>query len=306
MTQPARSDPARTLSASDHARAGPVWPGVLAAMASAAARAQRPGRPVPGWAVISAGLSPVLVIGGWLVADAFQPVSYSPVRETISALAGHGGTDRWIMTGALLLVGGCHLVTAAGLTGVRVAARVLLGIAGLSSIGIAVFPEPVRGSIPQHLAWTALGAVAIAIWPAFTARRTPARPMILSVGGCAAVTAVFVVMLGWLTIQTQGGDDLGLAERLTTSVQTCWPFIVALALRRAPGTTCTCPTAALRARSSVEVPDGQDVLGWLSTRATPDGLRWDGRPRPAGPWRPGRRCTRPAGSRSGCENRQPR
>jgi hypothetical protein len=43
---------------------------------------------VPGWAVASAALSPVVMIGGWLAAEALQPSSYSPVRSTISGLAG--------------------------------------------------------------------------------------------------------------------------------------------------------------------------------------------------------------------------
>jgi hypothetical membrane protein len=187
---------------------------------------------VPVWAVVSAGLSPVLATGGWLVADAVQPASYSPVRKTISVLAGHAGTDRWIMTGALFLVGGCQLVTAAGLAGVRVPARILLAVAGLCSIGVAVSPEPARGSTPQHVAWTSLGAVVLAVWPAFVARRAPPRPLILSRYGCAAVTAVFMVLLGWLVIETQGGADLGLAERLTISTEACWPFVVAVALRQ--------------------------------------------------------------------------
>ena len=208
MTQLARPDPARTPS-----------------------RPRRPGGLVPRWTVVSAALSPVLATAGWLVADAVQPASYSPVRKTISVLAGHAGTDRWIMTGVLFLVGGCQLLTAVGLTGVRLPARVLLAVTGLSSIGIAASPEPARGSTPQHVAWTALGAVAIAVWPAFVARRAPSRPLILSSYGSAAVTVVFLVLLGWLVIQTQGGADLGLAERLTTSAETCWPFVVAVALR---------------------------------------------------------------------------
>ena len=133
--------------------------------------------------------------------------------------------------GALFLVGACQLVTAVGLAGVRVPARILLAVAGLSSIGIAASPEPARGSTPQHVAWAALGAVAIAVWPAFVARRAP--PLILSSYGCAVMTAVFMVLLGWLVIETQGGRDLGLAERLFLSIETCWPFIVAIALRQA-------------------------------------------------------------------------
>ena len=204
-------------------------------LASPAPWPPRPRHPVPWWAVVSAGLSPVLATGGWLIGDAVQPASYSPIRKTVSVLAGHAGTDRWIMTGALFLIGGCQLVTAAGLVGVRVPARIVLGVAGLSSIGIAASPEPVRGSTSQHLAWTALGAVAIAVWPAFVARRGPPRSLVLSRYGCAVVTAVFLVLLGWLVIETQGGTDLGLVERLFLSTETCWPFVVAVALRQATG-----------------------------------------------------------------------
>jgi hypothetical protein len=218
MTRHARPDTLRAPSLNDHVRPSPR-------------------RRVRGWTVVSAGLSPVLATGGWLVADAVQPVSYSPIKKTVSVLAGHAGTDRWIMTGALLLVGGCQLVTAAGLAGVRVPARILLAVAGLSSIGIAVSPEPIRGSTPQHLAWTALGAVALAVWPAFAARRAPPRPRppILSSYGRAVVTAVFIALLGWLVIETQGGSDLGLAERLFLSTEICWPFIVVIALRQTKG-----------------------------------------------------------------------
>ena len=71
------------------------------------------------------------------------------------------------------------------------------------------------------------------MWPAFAARRAAPRPLILGACGSAAVTAVFVGLLGWLLAETRDGSVLGLAERLTSSVQTCWPFTVAVALRRA-------------------------------------------------------------------------
>jgi hypothetical membrane protein len=184
------------------------------------------------WAIISAGLAPVLLTGAYLTAGVLQPASYSPVRTTISAMAGQAGTDRWVMTGGIVLVGGCYLVTAAGLTGVRASARALLAVAGMAGIGIAASPEPARGATPRHLAWTVLGAVTIAVWPAFAARRASPRPLILSAHGSAAVTAVFVALLGWLLAETRDGSALGLAERLTSSIQTCWPFVIAVALRR--------------------------------------------------------------------------
>ena len=82
-------------------------------------------------------------------------------------------TARWVMTGGIFLTGGCYLVTAAGLTGVRASARALLAVAGLAGIGIAASPDPARGATPRHLAWTLFGAVTIAVWPAFTSPRPP-------------------------------------------------------------------------------------------------------------------------------------
>jgi hypothetical protein len=68
------------------------------------------------------------------------------MRKTISVMAGQAGTDRWIMTGGIFLAGCCYLVTAAGLAGVRAAARALLIVAGLAGIGIAASPEPAGGT----------------------------------------------------------------------------------------------------------------------------------------------------------------
>ena len=199
-----------------------------------AARAMPSRRAVPGWALAAAGLSPILLVGAWLVADSLQPGSYSPVRDTVSALAGHAATHRWIMSCAMCLVATCYLLAALGLAGLRTSARVVLAVAGVSGIGIAASPEPTHGATPQHLVWTAVGAVAITAWPAFVASRTPPRPrpLVLSIHGAATVTAIFVALLGWVLIETDHGSVLGLAEPMTTAVQISWPFVVALALRR--------------------------------------------------------------------------
>jgi hypothetical protein len=85
----------------------------------------------------------------------------------------------------------------------------------------------------MHLVWTCLGAAAITVWPAFTATRAPASPLILRARGAAAVTAVFLVLSAWLMAETQHGSALGLTERLVPGVQITWPFIVALALQKA-------------------------------------------------------------------------
>jgi hypothetical protein len=185
-------------------------------------------RLVPAWAVVSAALQPALLTAGWLVGGALQPAVYSPVRETVSVLAGYGGIDRWIMTDAMLLAGGCYVVTAVGMAALRPAARVLLLVAGLCSVGIAASLEPASGPSALHLAWTTAGAITITIWPAVAGWRAPP----VSAQGLVVVTVVFAAMLGWVLVEIQGGGALGLAERTTASVQTSWPLLVALLLRR--------------------------------------------------------------------------
>ena len=219
-----------------------------------AAWAVRSSLAVHQWAIISAGLVPILLTGAYLIAGIFQPASYSPMRKTISVMAGQAGTDRWIMTGGIFLVGCCYLVTAAGLAGVRAPARALLIVAGLADIGIAAYPEPASGATPRHLAWTVLGAVTTAVWPAFAARRASPRPLILSVYGSATVTAVFVALLGWLFIETRDGSVLGLAERLTSSIQTSWPFIVAVAAPRRAAASRAAWNCSARAVAVTAVP----------------------------------------------------
>lgn len=228
MTQLARPDLARSRSGRDDVSASTAE--LLPADRLGLVRA---GRPVPGWAVGTALLAPVALVGGWLIAGVLQPASYSPMRQTVSVLAGHAGTDRWVMTGALLLVGGCQIATGTGLAGVRMPARILLILTGLSTLGIAASPEPVAGPTPRHLAFAVSCVVTTAVWPVLVARSAPTRSWILSVRGCAMVTVVFAGLSCWLLIAARGGGgDLGLAERLTSAAQGLFPLVVALALRQ--------------------------------------------------------------------------
>ena len=149
-----------------------------------------------------------------------SPASYSPMRQTMSVLAGHSGTDRWVMTAALLLVGSCQIATGAGLTAVRMPARILLILTGLSTLSIAATPEPATGPTSRHLAFAVSCVVTTAVWPVLVARRAPAQPWIVSVYGCATVTVIFAGLSCWLLIAARdGGGDLGMVERLTSAVQ---------------------------------------------------------------------------------------
>jgi len=155
------------------------------------------------------------------------------MRQTMSVLAGHSGIDRWVMTAALLLVGSCQIATGAGLTAVRMPARILLILTGLSTLGIAATPEPATGPTSRHLAFAVSCVVTTAVWPVLVARRSSARSWILSVCGCATVTVIFAGLSCWLLIAARdGGGDLGMVERLTSAVQGMFPLVVALALRQ--------------------------------------------------------------------------
>jgi hypothetical membrane protein len=189
---------------------------------------------VPAFALVSAGSSPMLLIGGWTVSGALQPSGYSPVHQTVSVLAGQGAHDGWLMTRALVGVGVCQLVAAVALRVLTGGARVCLAVAGLLGIGIALSPEPSGGTATRHVAFAAVGAVVIAVWPALVGRRVWRHSAVLSVRGSAIAAAAFLVLLAWFVAEaTLRGSQLGTAERVATAVQVCWPFVVAVAARRA-------------------------------------------------------------------------
>lgn len=190
-------------------------------------------RPIARWVLVSTGSIPVLLTTAWLIADELQPPEYSPMRQTVSVLSGHAGAHRWIVTSALYAIGACYLVSAAGLGGVLSSrARVGLLVAGLAALGVASFPEPVHGTSRGHALCTAIGAVAITIWPAIVARH---RAVLAAVGARACIAAVLAsaALFVWTVIETRGGAALGLAERVSSALQVCWPFVVIFALHRA-------------------------------------------------------------------------
>jgi hypothetical membrane protein len=165
------------------------------------------------------------MIGGWTLAAALQPPGYSSVRQTISALAAHGAHDRWVMTAGLAVVGGCHLVTAAGLRPARPIGRVLLALGGASTAVVAAMPQPVQGSSLGHTLSAGVGFVALSLWPLAAC---PGRGSVgalrlpVAVGACVVSVGLLVVFF----VELQGGDQVGLTERLLAGVQSLWPLLV--------------------------------------------------------------------------------
>lgn len=166
----------------------------------------------------SATLAPVALIGGWTVAAALQPASYDATRDTISALAAHGATDRWVMTAGLAVLGGCHVVTALGLDEASPLGRWLLGLGGVSAGLVAVFAQPSQAHFPVATA----SFVLLAVWPA--ASGLPTR----TVGWAAA--GGLSLLLGWFAMELDG-DRVGLSERVVAGAQALWPLAAVLATR---------------------------------------------------------------------------
>lgn len=158
-------------------------------------------------------LAPVSLIGGWTWAAARQPPGYDPVRDTISALAARGASDRWIMTVGLALLGACQLLTAAGFTELGPPARAVLGIGGVATVGVAALPQPDGGHVPA----ATLGFVALALWPVFS--RLAGRRM---------ATAALLVLLAWLGYGLTSEHLLGLAERALAGAESLCPLLFVL------------------------------------------------------------------------------
>ena len=189
---------------------------------------------VPWWAVVSAALAPVFLVGGWTVAAARQPAGYSSSRDSISALAGLAATDRAVMTAGLVGLGVCHLVTACGLRPARLTGRLMLAVGGLATILVAAFPLPLVGTSQTHGLVAGLAFVALGLWPAFAWRHGPAAPWGLRPYVSFIAAAGLLVLLGLFAAQLSvDGAFIGLTERLVAGAEAVWPLVVVLTARLA-------------------------------------------------------------------------
>ncbi|GAA3507333.1 DUF998 domain-containing protein [Streptomyces showdoensis] len=184
-------------------------------------------RRVPRWALISSGCAPVLLIGGWTVAGILEGPGYDPVTQTISVLAAYGAPGAWVMTGALLGLGVCHLFTAWGLRTAAPAGRIALAAGGVTALVVAMLPAPSSGGSLRHGSVAAVGFACLAVWPVLAAERAGPAPWGLRPTPAVAVTALMGLGAGWFLVdmQRQGGA-VGVAERLVTCVQSVWPLVV--------------------------------------------------------------------------------
>ena len=191
------------------------------------------------WGLMSSSAAPVLLIGGWTLAAARQGRAFDPVSQTISELAAHGSHDRWVMSGALVGVGICHVVTASALRPAASVGRLVLAAGGTATVLVAAYPLTVgAGSSRAHtlVAMVALGA--LAIWPAAAWRRSPGTPAALRPAVSAAAALGLLGALAWFGYElSQDGDQIGLTERVAAGSQAVWPLAVVVWSRLAHPST---------------------------------------------------------------------
>jgi hypothetical membrane protein len=189
---------------------------------------------VPWWGLVSSAAAPVLLIGGWTVAARLQPDAFDSTSDTISALAGLGAQDRWVMSSALAGVGLCHIVTALALRPLPRPGRMLLGAAGVGTLLVAALPLPDSdaGSVPHTVA-AGVSFAALSAWPALSWRRGARTPAPVRPGVALGAATVLLGLLGWLVVELAADDGrVGLAERVAAGAQALWPLAVVVASRR--------------------------------------------------------------------------
>jgi hypothetical membrane protein len=186
-----------------------------------------PVRNVPRWVLLSSGSAPVLLVTGWAVAAAMEGGGYDPVTQTISVLAAYGTPGYWVMTGAFLALGVCHLLTAWGLRAATAAGRLALAGGGVAALVVAALPAPSSGGSLRHGTVAVIGFALLALWPVLAADGGDAVPWALRPAPAFAATAVMAVGGVWFLIELHRQGAMGVAERAVTTVQSLWPFVVA-------------------------------------------------------------------------------
>lgn len=188
---------------------------------------------VPWWGRLSSAAPPVLLAAGWTIAASLQTSVYDPVADTVSALAGTGATDRWVMTLAFAMAGACEIVTGLALRSARMAGRLILISGGTAGVLVAGSPVHTGDGAPgSHILWAAVGLAALAVWPVAASRRGPAVPWALRPDISAQASVVLLILLAWFGMELiMSAGQAGLAERVLGEAQSAWPFVVVMSCR---------------------------------------------------------------------------
>lgn len=166
-----------------------------------------------------------------MIAQLLQGPRYNPTVDTLSVLASYGARAYWLMTGILIVLGTCYVVTAHGLREAAPAGRIALAGGGLSAMALTLVPAPVSGGNLGHGTVAAVGFVLLAVWPALAARRRRTVPWGLRFNVAVVATVLMCLCALWFVFELRSGKAPGAAERVVTFVQALWPLVVAISCR---------------------------------------------------------------------------
>ncbi|RLV64496.1 integral membrane protein [Streptomyces sp. CBMAI 2042] len=175
----------------------------------------------------------MLLVGSWTIAQLRQGPAYDPAKQTLSVLASYGAGSYWLMTGMLLVLGTCYVVTAHALREAAFAGRVALAGGGLCALALTLVPAPSSGGALEHGAVATAGLVLLAVWPPLAAvsGKGPV-PWGLRPDVSLAASALMGATAFWFLAELQSVGAPGVAERVVTFLQALWPFLVVVSCRR--------------------------------------------------------------------------
>jgi hypothetical protein len=136
------------------------------------------------------------------------------------------------MTGALLAVGVCHILTAWSLRPAATRGRLVLAGGGVATVLVALLPLPGDGGGLDRARPGRDRVVDDARGMAGVREAAGTVPRVLRPAVCIGVTALLLGALGWffLEVLTDGGR-LGLSERIAAGMQALWPLAVVVGTR---------------------------------------------------------------------------
>ncbi|GAA4783724.1 hypothetical protein GCM10023200_16530 [Actinomycetospora chlora] len=212
-----------------------VWP-IRVAVATARGPARDRPAAATGWATLGiAVLAPIVLVTGLLWAQHAWP-GPDPVDQSLSALAGLGATDRWIMSVTLGLVGVLLVLVAGGLRPrVPTPAWLVLGAGGALLTLAGLEPQPVGGYNPVHMGAAGLAWLAFTLWPLGLALSPAVNPRLRRASALAVV--VLALLVAWFAVELiTTGPWYGVSQRVVVLAQAVWPVVVASAVlgRRRP------------------------------------------------------------------------
>jgi hypothetical membrane protein len=206
-----------------------VWP-IRVAVATARGPARDRPAAATGWATLGlAVLAPIVLVTGLLAAQAHWP-GPDPVDQSLSALAGLGATDRWIMSATLGVVGILLVLVAGGLRPrVPTPAWVVLGAGGALLALAGLEPQPVGGYNMVHMGAAGLAWLAFTLWPLGLALSPTVTPRLRRASVLAVV--VLALLVAWFSVElVTTGPWYGLSQRVVVLAQAVWPVVVASAV----------------------------------------------------------------------------